>query len=475
MDAALTSGGSLTYAPRMMRDRGTGLGGLDLSRAMRTDDELLELVEAIYGSSTHTQETNWLEWKDGIDPAKPEGKMHIAKALLGFANRSVDQAQLACEGVAYMVVGVSPGACGGVTPIDHANLDQAIKSYVATVRWTPRYVAFRGLTVLVAVVEAPRPGDRIHTLRKEFGNHGRGKIFHRGAALTTQAGPDEIEMLCERLLQGAQQPEIDLRFSCGATPLKRLNTDDAILADWLLRHEAIIRRNSGSRGMVASGPAGGVDGRHDGSPASELARTFEALGAASAHAKDAEEFDSAVQDYLERLRPTIVDRIRRRVVTDRLNRVVFQVLNETESSMSGVQLTVQIPKSDIQVYTSPPHAPALPSRPKWPNTNHHRVASLLAASFPAQALPSPAGIKAKVIRTKDFFEITWPIGNVRPGESSARFAITVVPGPTAPGEVAVTMTARAMDRRGACSAHAAFAVSDEFWSIDDFFDANSPG
>jgi hypothetical protein len=49
-----------------------------------------------------TQETNWLEWKNGLDVGTIEGRFAVGKAILGFANRAVGQAQLACEGVAYM-------------------------------------------------------------------------------------------------------------------------------------------------------------------------------------------------------------------------------------------------------------------------------------------------------------------------------------------------------------------------------------
>lgn len=156
--------------------------------ACRTDDERAALVEAIHSSPSHSQETNWLEWKNGLDPGTNEGRFAIAKAILGFANRAVDQAQLACEGVAYMVVGVQPGAVAGVPSFDHAALGQKIKTYADEPRWTPHYVGFDGKTVLVILVEPPRAGDPIHTLQKEFTKdrttHRAGTVFHRGTAHT---------------------------------------------------------------------------------------------------------------------------------------------------------------------------------------------------------------------------------------------------------------------------------------------------
>ena len=63
-----------------------------------------------------------MEWKSSLDLGAPEGRFTVAKAILGFANRAVDQAQLAFEGVAYLVVGVEPGAAAGVINVDHATL-----------------------------------------------------------------------------------------------------------------------------------------------------------------------------------------------------------------------------------------------------------------------------------------------------------------------------------------------------------------
>lgn len=97
------------------------LSDIGTSRALRTDDELLRLVAAIHGSRLEAQETNWLEWKSSLDLNAAAGKFAVAKAVLGFANRSVEDARLNCGGVAYLVVGVEPGTVAGIlrltTPI----------------------------------------------------------------------------------------------------------------------------------------------------------------------------------------------------------------------------------------------------------------------------------------------------------------------------------------------------------------------
>jgi predicted HTH transcriptional regulator len=134
----------------------------------------------------------------------------IAERVVGFANRSVAEAQRACEGAAYLIIGVEPENAPGVPNFDHATLGQRSKTYADGPRWTPHYVEFLGVTVLVIVIEAPRAGDPIHALQKEFSNdktrHQAGIVFHRGGAHTQPAGPKEIAMLQERLLEGQRQP-----------------------------------------------------------------------------------------------------------------------------------------------------------------------------------------------------------------------------------------------------------------------------
>ena len=76
------------------------LSDIDTTRALRTDDELLRLVAAIHGSRPEAQETNWLEWKSTLNLSVAAGKFAVTKAVLGFANRSVDDARPHCGGVA---------------------------------------------------------------------------------------------------------------------------------------------------------------------------------------------------------------------------------------------------------------------------------------------------------------------------------------------------------------------------------------
>ncbi len=459
------------------------LSDIDTTRAMRTDDELRMLVEAIHGSPAGTQETNWLEWKNGLDLTKAADKFAVSKAILGFANRSVEQAQLACEGVAYMVVGVEPGAAAGVGTVDHAELGQAIKTYVNGARWTPFYIPFEDVTVLVIVVEAPRPGDPIRTLQKTYNdgakyNAAAGTVFHRGTAHTEPAGTGEIDMLSRRLIQGAQRPELDLALRCDAQPITRISVEQEQLEDWLRRHEAYIRANSGklpdrpTPPARPAGPAGLV-----GVSAFDLSGSFGSslFGNLFAAPKDAKEFENRVKDYLGKVRRLLLDNVVRVIVQDDdLNTVQLTVGNETDDPMSGVQLTVRIPKSGLLVYTSPPSVDDLPLRPKWPDPLDQIRATALASSYRSPSLDfyPHAG---SVVDKGDVFETTWDVGDLRPHEEVDGYIITVVAGPHAPDQLPVEMIARAMDRRGTRTKTEQLVIAAELWTIDDFCDAELEG
>lgn len=466
-----------------MDTRPITLSEIDTTRAMRTDDELRMLVEAIHGSRPEAQETNWLEWKNGLDLTKAAGKFAVSKAILGFANRSVEQAQLTFEGAAYMVVGVAPGAAVGVGAVDHADLGQAIKTYVNGTRWTPFYIPFDGVTVLVIVIEAPRPGDPIHTLQKTYNdgakyNAAAGTVFYRGTAQTEPAGTGEIDMLSKRLVQGAQRPELDLALGCTADPIVRLHVEQEELDDWLRRREAFIRANSGKppdrpppRPKPAPNPA-----RPSWAPyasLSSLSGYTDPLASMLRYAdpEDAEEFERRVTDYVTKMRHLLLDNVVREIVLDDdANTVHFAVGNKTDDPVTGVQLTVRIPNSGLLVYTSPPSVDDLPPRPKWPDPLDQVLPNVLASSYRSPSLDffPHAGL---VVDKGDVFEVTWNVGDLRPHEEADGFTITFLPGPNSAEPISVEMIARAMDRRGTRKETKQLTVAPEAWTVDDIYDA----
>ncbi len=454
-----------------------GLSNIDTTRDFRTPDELLELVEAIHNSPATAQETNWLEWKSTLDLATAEGRFAVGKAILGFANRAVDQARLNCAGLAYMVVGVKPGAATGVKTVDHAALVHRIKTYVAGPRWTPNYVSFLNVEVLVIVIEPPRAGDPIHTLQKGFSNdkagskagHSAGTIFHRGAALTEPAGPNEVAMLQERLLHGVRQPDLDLVLTPAAEPLTRLNVGREFVNEWLKRHEQHVRATSGE---PPPPPPREPQAPYEhlavfSSLASSIGSTI--LAGMYSDPKNREEFNQRVKNYLAKVRRALVGNIVKSIVlSDDKNKVYFTVGNLTDDPVAGVHLTVIVPNCNLLVFTSAPNADQFPPLPKWPDDFRDRMASDVALSALHQDYDfNPHG--GSVTETTAGFEITWDIGDLTPGRSSRQLEITIVPGLGAPDEVEVTMRASAMNRRRTANGKTTISITSEQWTPNDFF------
>lgn len=448
------------------------LSDIDTTRALRTDDELLRLVAAIHGSRPEAQETSWLEWKSSLDLSTKEGKFTVAKAVLGFANRSVEDARLNCGGVAYMVVGVEPGAAAGIPAIDHADLTPGIKTYAATPRFTPRTIRFEGVEVLVVVVEPPEPGDSQHTLQKQYDKFHAGTVFHRGAARTAPAGTKEVEMLERRLLQGAQRSELELVLTAAAEPLMRLSVERSQLEDWLRRHETYVRANSGR-------PPAAPPRRPNPRNPMEIGQ-FAALDSVQlfgryVNPEDSAEFDRRVADYLATLRGRLLDHVLRQIVDDDdANTVRFQVVNDTDDAVSGVQLMVRIRKGGVLVRTYPPSVPDLPTLPKWPDPMDQIRANALAGMTRAQ-VPDFFPHAGSVADKGDSFEVTWDVGDLRPRERSGDFTLTIVAGTAAPQDVSVEMIASAMDRRGIRTKTQHVKVAPETWTLDDFYNAEPEG
>jgi hypothetical protein len=178
---------------------------VDASRALRKPEELACLVEAIVGALA-ADERDWIEWKSGLDLTAKATQGTIARHVLGMANRLPTATASYMEGCGYIVVGAEPGGESGITTVDPAVLSQGILAYTGASdgpAWSPHYVRrASGAMVLVVIVEAPQPGERIRTLRKEFGSgtttYRAGTVFVRHHGKTEMARPEDIRALEDR-------------------------------------------------------------------------------------------------------------------------------------------------------------------------------------------------------------------------------------------------------------------------------------
>jgi hypothetical protein len=184
---------------------------LDTCVSFRRNRRLGELVDAIYHApSTTTPETHWVEWKSTLDFSKAKDKVSAAKAIIAFANRDPANAARECEGEGYLVVGVSPdGVLGGVAVHDAADLAGMLRTYVDGPHWDVDYVEFHGQHVLIVTVAPPQPGQRIHSLVKDYESYKSGTVFRRGISGSEPANHRELNELQNRLLQGPPVSDSD--------------------------------------------------------------------------------------------------------------------------------------------------------------------------------------------------------------------------------------------------------------------------
>ena len=200
-----------------MTSSGTPQPTLDLGRPLRGIDDLERLATYVHQANPKN-ESDWLEWKIGLDLTAAEGRFEAAKHILGFANRHSDLARRNAGGLAYLVLGLEPGNAPGQPGMDQADLVAGLRRYLSTQgpAWDPIWVPFEGVEVLVLTVEAPAWGDPIHTLRRPLGNFQEGAVFVRHPGRTDPASSEDFVMLSERL---RRQRGFELDLLPGDDPL----------------------------------------------------------------------------------------------------------------------------------------------------------------------------------------------------------------------------------------------------------------
>ncbi|WP_030375279.1 AlbA family DNA-binding domain-containing protein [Streptomyces rimosus] len=222
---------------------------IDATKAFRYPSELRRLVEAVR-SAGDCDETRWIEWKSTLDLTTTAHIQHVAKQLLGFANRDPETAEKWAQGHAYLVIGASPQELKGVAPIDPERLVSQVRPYVGSeITWTPEYVRVDDTDVLVIIVDPPHPGHSIHLVRKDLQRYKPGTVLIRRPGQTEAADVDEMAMLQRRLLTRTAQVELTvepLRTTIEACPDFQAVLDTWIAGERAARLDAWAKRRPGS-------------------------------------------------------------------------------------------------------------------------------------------------------------------------------------------------------------------------------------
>lgn len=375
---------------------------IDTARALRTPDELRELVEAVRDASTNEPETDSIEWKGEWDLTNAGQRFETAKHILGFGNRTAVAAARTFEGCAYLLAGVGPGNLMGTDVLDPADIDNYLAKHVlpGQPRWHPGYVAADGHNVLIITVEAPRAGDPICTLQQGYGAAQTGRVFTRRHGKTTEASPAEIRALEGRLR--SERPKVELSLvRADAAPLVAVGMTDGAGQHWA---EAERRRLLGPLRPRRSDPF---------SPLGSIAVPRMGL---DLDRRSKDEFKEEVETYLADPNAVLEAVAAERAIGDEVAPLRLAVVNPTERNFEDVQVEISLPAGILGTLKASEVRRALdvPDRPlAWGEDSLMRAASL--------DLPDIVNIRGKGhdVEHGETTEVRFDAGQVRPGAKIA--------------------------------------------------------
>ena len=448
---------------------------IDAAGALRNPQELTDLVQAILNAQPQ-DESDWIEWKSTLDLSQRETHGTIARHILGMSNRKPEDATRHAGGCGYIVVGVEPGNCAGVTPVDPAVLGQGVLPYLGSggPGWSAQYVQASGRSVLVVTAEPPQAGSRIFTLRKECPKPGggppylAGAIFVRRPGRTVQAQPDDIRALEDRFTAIAQPIALIVRPADAgqALEIRPVANPGAVLDPWLARQrsELLPPVRSAAATPEAGDPGTGF----------RLAPEFERVADEAAAAfrqmspvldafsepdrRTAEDYETEVQDYLSESSAYYANLAFSRYALQSDAQMTVELVNASERNYTDVQVEIHVPGSfdayDPDLIVMPDDEPPEPPLPRGARTPRSYLTAdwrlppgLVVRPAVAPRLGEP--VPKFSISNADGARITFEVGRVRPGQRILLDPVVLLPsGSFAVGdraEVAWTIAAGNVD------------------------------
>ncbi|WP_331760958.1 hypothetical protein [Streptomyces anulatus] len=356
--------------------------------------QYLELVKAIRTAST-ADELDWLEWKSTLDfrpknKADKSARAHLARAIVGFANRQPDIALRNVEGHGLLVVGVDPEGYHGVDELDSVELERWITPYVGEeIDWRSTYVhvseeAHDRLPVLIVTVSPPSWGDPIYCIRKEIPPPPRGEseqgrdretireatIFVRRTGRTDRARAVDIDRLGERLLRREQALDLDLTLQTGSV-IPVVVPDDVL--------DRVI--DAGRQGLLKHLPASSESAQVT---VDQMMREyFSSEERPDPRSRD--EYLEEVDRYLEELRAATPKTLPE-VAAFAAPRIELRLHNRTHTHLKDVQVRLELPDGVLALvpteYITKPFPSGLPQAPRPYGPTKREPFAGLAVSLP---------------------------------------------------------------------------------------------
>lgn len=391
---------------------------IDTSKPFRRPLDLQRLVQAVVSAGT-ADEAFWVECKNNeFDLTQAPGRFKTAQVILSFANRMPDAAATICDGLAYVIIGAEPGRVDGTAVHDGADLDNWLIRYLGGDGpvWSPNYIKHDDKDVLVIVVEPPKWGDHIHTLRQGWEKAQLGTIYYRSGSVSRQANADEIRLLEERILRGQRTPELDgLQVTYSIDP-----PDDS--DDLTAQQRAAWPRHAIAVDLDPNQVDEWIDARR------KLVRAHHEDAINSARqAKDFRPFapttvdDEAIEAHLAECRETLFDASRRVLIKAGYSLVTMSVTNPSTRILDHVELTLTpaVPFSAFEQGHVPKDLAKIPAPPKPPKTTIEKL--ITPRSF-LPSVPMALGLADYRIPNQwleiDKTSITLKMGQIRPEKTA---------------------------------------------------------
>ncbi len=276
-----------------------------------------------------------------------------------------------------MVVGTEPASRQGIASVDPATLTQIIEPYLGGSGgpvWTPIYVPIvESTTVLVVMVEAPKQGDPIFTLRKEFGNARSGAVFVRKHGITAPADASDMDALQARLV--AAPPPTDIKVGLmGDVPISWFDgvTASASLKEWVteMAGTMVAAAREKERQRLAPKPAAvfGTVG-----PLVAMAGEIEDRRSSTMHAmgllgekdkRSLDEYIAEVDAWAEAATNVAPDVALGRYINEGHGVVALTVANPTGRFLADVEVEVEFEGEHIGGFEEAPTLVELPATPR---------------------------------------------------------------------------------------------------------------
>lgn len=322
-----------------------------------------EQLVAACGVEDDTIETHWLERKGLLQLTAPEHKFAVAKAILAFANRDLAAAEPYLDGHALVLIGIEKtGATTGIPRIEDHQLFNALMPYLGQDDNSPRWIVHRQRVderndVLIVDIDAPRPGDPIFTLRKEYDKARPGVIFSRTSTESAPAGPSSIAMLSRRLVTGSRE-DFEVELSLNDDAISSYTYDPSFLEPLL--SQAVDRYISDSEKPAAPTHATRIK---LGTLSSSLF-----LGTPHEEKRSREEFHQEIGNWAAKVRQQLPE-LAERLVAYRQPSAQFTLTNTCGRFLTDLEVEVHI-EGDVFQQPKPEGdediASWLPKRPrKW--------------------------------------------------------------------------------------------------------------